>query len=139
MGRRLPAFEPRGVFRLNTVNQTPKLLFLARSPPYGSARARALLDMVLAAATFEQDIELIFLGDGVYQLLPDQDAGPIGEKTLGKLVEALALYGIENPRVEAEALAERNLTVDELVIGTTALDAARIRERIAQSDMVFNL
>ncbi len=116
-----------------------KLLFVARSPPYGRDRARALLDMALAASVYEQDIELLFLGDGVYQLLPGQDGAPIGAKTLGNAMEALALYGIGRPRVEAAALAERGLRADQLVIAAEPLDAGGIRDLFGQSDMVFSL
>ncbi len=116
-----------------------KLLFISRSPPYGAYRARALLDMALAASVYEQDMKLLFLGDGVYQLLRDQDGGPIGEKTLGNAMEALELYGIDKPLVEAAALEERSLRAQDLVIPAEALDAQAIRNLIAQSDVVFNL
>lgn len=116
-----------------------KLLFISRSPPYGADRARALLDMALAASVYEQDMKLLFLGDGVYQLLRDQDCGRIGQKTLGKAMEALELYGIEKPLVEAAALKERNLQTEDLVIPAEALNAERIRNLVSQSDVVFNL
>ena len=116
-----------------------KLLFITRSPPYGAGRARAVLDMALAASVYEQDIELLFLGDGVYQLLRNQDGASIGEKTLGNAMEALELYGIDKPLAEAAALAERNLRAEDLVIPAEALDAQGIRDLIEQSDVVFNL
>ncbi|MDE0509162.1 MAG: sulfurtransferase complex subunit TusC [Gammaproteobacteria bacterium] len=116
-----------------------KLLFISRSAPYGAGRARALLDMALAASVYEQDIELLFLSDGVYQLLRDQDGGRIGEKTIGNAMEALELYGIEKPLVEAAALEERSLRAEDLVISTVALDAGGIRDLIGKSDVVFNL
>lgn len=119
--------------------QSKKLLFISRSPPYGADRARALLDMALAASVYEQDMKLLFLGDGVYQLLRDQDGARIGEKTLGNAMEALEHYGIEKPLVEAAALTERNLRAENLVIPAEALDSAGIRDLIGQSDVVFNL
>ena len=116
-----------------------KLLFISRSPPYGADRARSLLDMALAASVYEQDIELLFLGDGVYQLLPGQDGDRINAKTIGNAMETLELYGIEAPLVEAAALEERNLRAEDLVIPAKALNADCIRELIGQSDVVFNL
>ena len=116
-----------------------QLLFITRSPPYGADRASALLDMALAASVYEQDIDLLFLGDGVYQLLRDQDGGQIGAKTLGNAMEALELYGIEKPLVEAAALEERSLRAEDLVISTEALNTEDIRRLIGQSDVVFNL
>ena len=121
------------------MTQRKKLLFISRRPPYGADRARALLDMALAASVYEQDIELLFLGDGVYQLLPGQDAAGIGAKTHGNALEALALYGIENPKVEAAALTRRKLRAAQLVIPVKTLDAGGIRDLIKNSDAVFNL
>ncbi len=116
-----------------------KLLFISRSPPYGATRARALLDMALAASIYEQDIELLFLGDGVYQLLTGQDAAGIHMKTLGKALTALAHYGIEKPGVEAAALAARGLDQSAPLIPVETLSADQISERIARADVVFNL
>lgn len=116
-----------------------KLLFIARSAPYGSDRARALLDMTLSAAVFEQELELLFLGDGVYQLLRGQDGGQIAQKTMGNALEALELYGIEEPCVEAGALPARGLSADDLVMAARLLSAEQIRDLIQQSDVVFNL
>jgi len=116
-----------------------KLLFISRSPPYGSGRARALLELSLAAAVFEQDVDMLFLGDGVYQLLRDQDAAAIAAKTLGNALEALPLYGIERPGVEAAALKARGLATGDLVIDVEPLAADLIQRRIAMADTVFNL
>ena len=115
------------------------LLFVSRSPPYGSDRAKAMLDMSLAAAVFEQRMEMLFLGDGVFQLLRGQDGGAIGAKTLGSALEALELYGVERPGVDAEALTERGLGPKDLVIPVELLSADVIRERLAAASVVFNL
>ncbi len=119
--------------------QGKKLLFISRSPPYGSGRARALLDLALAAAVFEQKMDMLFLGDGVYQLLRDQDGAAIDAKTLGKALEAIELYGIGRPGVEATALKERGLGADDLLIGVEPLAAESIQRRIAAAGTVFNL
>ncbi|MCY4017439.1 MAG: sulfurtransferase complex subunit TusC [Gammaproteobacteria bacterium] len=116
-----------------------KLLFISRSPPYGSGRARALLELSLAAAVFEQDVDMLFLGDGVYQLLRDQDGAAIESKTLGNALEALELYGIERPGVEAAALETRGIAAGDLVIEVEPLAADSIRRRIAAAGTVFNL
>ena len=116
-----------------------KLLFISRSPPYGSDRAQAILDMSLAAAVFEQDVEMLFLEDGVYQLLRGQDGGAIGAKTLGNALEVIELYGVKRPGVDAEALAQRGLGPDELVVAVEPLSAAAIRECVDAADAVFNL
>lgn len=121
------------------MDERKKLLFISRSPPYGSDRARSLLEMSLAAAVFEQDMEMLFLDDGVFQLLGGQDGSAIGAKTLGNALETLELYGIEQPGASAAALAKRGLGTEDLVIAVEPLSPADIRQRITDAQVVFNL
>ena len=68
---------------------------VVRHSPYGSSLARASLDVALAAAAFEQPVKLLFMGDGVLQLLPEQDSRAIGQKNIGRLLSSLPLYDID--------------------------------------------
>ncbi len=56
------------------MNQTPskKLLFISRHAPYGSSLARDALDAVLASSAYDQQLSLLFMDDGVFQLLKNQ-------------------------------------------------------------------
>ena len=115
------------------------LTFLSRSAPYGSHRPKLCLDAVLASAVFEQKVNYIFLDDGVYQLLKGQDADAIYSKTLGRLLQTLELYGVENVYVESNSLSTRSLNKQDLVLSATEVDAAGIRSLIEEADQVFNL
>jgi len=115
------------------------ITFISRSAPYGSNRANLCLDAVLAAAVFEQNIHYVFLGDGVLQLLQNQDAAGIHQKTLGKALETLDLYGVDNVYVDKVSLADRNLSPADLSIAVKEIDQERLSELIQQSDTVFNL
>ncbi|MEJ2418879.1 MAG: DsrE family protein, partial [Exilibacterium sp.] len=42
-----------------------KILVVNRHPPYGSSLAKESLDAVLAASAYEQDIGILYIGDGV--------------------------------------------------------------------------
>lgn len=118
----------------------PKTLtFIARSTPYGSGRAKALLDMVLSAAVFDQNINLLFMDDGVWQLAHAQQASMINAKDLSAALGALPLYDVNNVYVEARALHERGLTLDTLAVTAIPCDDAYITTLIAQSDQVFAL
>ena len=92
------------------------LTFLARSGPYGSSKAKALLDMVLSAAVFEQKIQYIFLDDGVYQLLSDQDSAQLGAKNVSAALPALDLYGVDRIYLDTESLQARGLQSRQLLI-----------------------
>ena len=119
--------------------QRKQFTFISRAAPYGSNRPNLCLDMALAAAVFEQHVNYVFLGDGVYQLLQGQNAENIRSKTLGNAMETLELYGIENVIVDADALHARGLSEQDLLLPVQSLDGTAIAELINKSDHVFNL
>ena len=95
--------------------------------------------MALAFAVFEQEVNYVFLDDGVYQLLKGQDAASIQSKTLGNALETLALYGIESVFADQQSLLERNIDVADLLPGTQLIDSGAVAKLIESSDTVFNL
>ncbi|MCY4358072.1 MAG: sulfurtransferase complex subunit TusC [Gammaproteobacteria bacterium] len=114
-------------------------IFLSRSAPYGSHRSQLCLDAVLAAAVFEQTVHYIFLDDGVYQLLKEQDASAINRKTLGKTLQSLELYGVNQVYVDGESLNYRGLGTQDLLLPATEINAPGIRLLLRNADHVFNL
>ena len=82
------------------------LLVVVRQPPYGSSLARSSLEVALSSASFEQEIGLLFMGDGVLQLLPDQDSTAIGVRNMAKLIASFPLYDL-NALFADEAALQR--------------------------------
>jgi len=113
------------------------LTFISRRAPYGEDFARAMLDMVMAAAVFDQQVQLVFMDDGVYQLLADQAPEAIHNKNLSANLSALPLYGVETVYADAESLALRGLQSDKLVLPVTVADSSQLKALIAASDQVF--
>lgn len=118
---------------------TGNFTFISRSAPYGSNRAQLCLDSAFAAAVFEQQVSYLFMDDGVYQLVANQDAEAISSKTLGRMLETLDLYGIEDVMVLDSSLAERQLKEDDLLMPVTVIDAAAAKDLLARSQTVINL
>jgi len=116
-----------------------QLTFISRHSPYGSARARAMLDMVLAAAVFDQKVTLIFMDDGVLQLHKHQAGAVIGAKDLGAALGVLPLYDIQQVYVDAQSLQARGMRHDDLAIAAEVCDSARITRLIQEADAVFTL
>ncbi|PCI76153.1 MAG: sulfurtransferase complex subunit TusC [SAR86 cluster bacterium] len=116
-----------------------RITFISRSAPYGNNRANLCLDMALASAVFEQDVNYVFLDDGVYQLLKGQDAAAIQSKTLGNALETLALYGIENVYADQQSLKKRGINRAELLPGMQLIDSDAVAKLIESADTVFNL
>ena len=50
-----------------------KFAYVNRRAPYGSIYALEALEVVLVGAAFDQDVSVVFMDDGVYQLKKDQD------------------------------------------------------------------
>ena len=116
-----------------------RITFISRAAPYGQNKANLCLDMALASAVFEQDVNYIFFGDGVYQILKGQDGSAIESKTLGNALETLVLYGIEKIYADSQSLQEREISESELLSGMQIVNSESIAQIIESSDAVFNL
>ncbi|MEE4146056.1 MAG: sulfurtransferase complex subunit TusC [Halieaceae bacterium] len=111
-----------------------RLLLLIRHSPYGSSLARASLDVALAAAAFDRPLSLLFTGDGVLQLLPEQDSEALGVRNPGRLLASLPLYDIEQVYVDAAAAARYRLDLDAAPVAALALGREEIRALIDRHD-----
>ncbi|SDK15090.1 sulfurtransferase complex subunit TusC [Microbulbifer yueqingensis] len=94
-----------------------RFLALCRQAPYGNALAREGLEAVLAASALEQVPDLLFCGDGVFQLLPEQSPAGIEQKSLQRNLQALPVFGIETAYVCERSLAQRGLDLGMLASG----------------------
>ncbi|MFA0812589.1 sulfurtransferase complex subunit TusC [Microbulbifer epialgicus] len=93
-----------------------KTLTICRAAPYGSALAREGLEAILAAAAMGQEVDLLFLGDGVFQLLDNQSPEGIQQKSLHRNLQALPMFGPEQLYVCASSLSERGINPKQIKI-----------------------
>jgi len=91
-----------------------KFMYVNRKAPYGTIYAWESLEVVLIGAAFDQDVSLAFIGDGVFQLIANQDTANSGFKNFSPTYAALGDYGVTKIYVEKESLEERGLTLDDL-------------------------
>ena len=115
-----------------------KFMYVNRRAPYGTIFALECLEVVLISAAFEQDVSLIFLDDGVFQLKKNQDTAGIGMKNFSNTYRALDDYEVEKIYVEKESLEARGLTSDDLIIPVEVLSSEEMREIVAQQDVVIS-
>ena len=99
------------------MSERPKksFLYVNRKAPYGTIYALESLEVVLIGAAFEQDVSLVFLDDGVFQLVEGQDASAVGMKNFSKTYRALGDFEVRKLYVERESLAERGLSESDLM------------------------
>ncbi len=109
-----------------------KLLFIQAHAPYGQIAGRENLDLLLAAPTFEQLTSILFIEDGVWHLLADQNAAVIGLEVFTKAYAALPLYDVNPIYVEQVSLQQRGLTTDDLILPVTLVNMEELKQLIAQ-------
>jgi tRNA 2-thiouridine synthesizing protein C len=121
--------------------QTPskKLLFISRHAPYGSSLAKDALDAVLASSAYDQQLSLLFMDDGVFQLLIKQSPDEIGQKSFSAILPVLPLYEINSIYVHYESLLKRQITINELAIDSVQIiDSAAICSLLAEQDQLLS-
>ncbi len=96
------------------MSQIKKFVYINRKAPYGSVYALESLEVVLIGAAFEQEVQLVFIDDGVYQLTKGQDTSGIGMKNFSKTYAALGDYDVNQIYVDEQSLQDRGLTMDDL-------------------------
>jgi len=115
-----------------------RFMYVNRRAPYGTIYALESLEVVLIAAAFDQDVSMVFVDDGVYQLKKDQDTAGIGMKNFSRTYRALDDYDVEKIYVEKESLEKRGLSEDDLVIPVEVVTTQDLREIMAQQDVVIS-
>ena len=115
-----------------------KFMFVNRKPPHGTIYALESLEVVLITAAFDQDVSLVFLDDGVFQLRKGQQTKGIETKNFSPTYRALDGYDIEKLYVEKESLDARGLTEDDLLVDVTVLSRAEVGALMDEQDVILS-
>ena len=57
-----------------------KFMYVNRKAPYGTVYALEGLEVVLITAAFDQDVSMVFVDDGVFQIKKDQETSGVNMK-----------------------------------------------------------
>jgi tRNA 2-thiouridine synthesizing protein C len=117
---------------------TKKFMLVNRKAPYGSIYALESLEVVLITAAFEQDVSVVFVDDGVYQLKKGMQTKGIATKNFSPTYRALEDYDVDKLYVEAESLAARGLTAEDLVTDVKIVDSPTLAGLMAEQDVVLS-
>jgi tRNA 2-thiouridine synthesizing protein C len=129
-----------------------KFMYLNRKAPYGTIYAWESLEVVLIGAAFDQEVSLMFMDDGVYQLTGAQDTSEIGMKNFSPTYRTLGDYEVKNIYVDRASMEARGLTREDLVQVAwedweteeeienivEVVDTARVSELMEESDVIFS-
>ena len=122
---------------MNTPSAPQDILILQRHAPYGSSIAREGLDFVLTSAAYDQNLSVLFLADGAFQLLNQQNSKHINLKNHSAALEVLPLYDVENLYVIDEDLNSRGMTKNDIIDGVQIINREQGKRLIAQHNKVI--
>lgn len=100
--------------------------------PYSIANGKEALDLALIFGSYEQDVALCFIGDGVWQLVDNTNGELLNIKDYLKTLDALPFYDIEHIYVCQQSLSERNITATKDLEGVALLSPKAFSEKLKQ-------
>ena len=113
-------------------------MHVLRHAPHGTIYTYEGLEMILIMAAYEQDLSVVFIGDGVYALKKGQDTSGIGIKGFSKSFMALDGYDVEKLYVDRVSLEERGLTEEDLVVDVEVLEAEETGRLMKEQDVIIH-
>ncbi len=114
------------------------LLFIFSHSPYGSSLGREGLEAALAAGAFDQNMAIIFMGEGLWQLKSEQDTASAQRKNHQKMTSALPMFGIDALYAQASGLDERQLDLSDFYLAAKPVSDATIGVLIRQAKQVLS-
>jgi len=114
-----------------------KAVVLMRKAPYGSVYTAEGLRSVMGIGIFEMDVALVFVDDGVYALVKEQNPEKLDMQPLGEGFPALPEFGVEKFYVHRPSLEARGLSASDLVLAVEMVDDAGLAELLAAHGAVL--
>ncbi|MBX8485596.1 sulfurtransferase complex subunit TusC [Pseudomonas cichorii] len=116
------------------------LLIISRQAPWAGTSTREALDIVLAGGAYDLPVGLLFMDDGVFQLLPQQNASALQQKDLTANLKALSMFGVEDVYACGQSLAARGIPHAKLDAEINHLSArAELSALIDRYDQVITI
>ena len=116
---------------------TKSIAIINTQAPFSSATGKEALDAALIFGSFEQAISLFFIGDGVFQVIGNQNASSLETKDYLKTFSALTFYDIENIYVCQQSLTERNLPANFHVDNIQVLTTAEFSQHLHSHQVIY--
>lgn len=92
-----------------------KLLYVNRRAPHGTNYGQEGLEVALIGAAFDQDVSMVYMDDGVFQLRKGQDTSDLETKNFTATYRALGDYDVQKVYVEKESLSRRGMGEADLM------------------------
>lgn len=109
---------------------------IINSPPFGMINGKEGIDLALVCTAFDQNVDLIFAGEGIFHLLNNQDTEHFNDKNHDKMLKAIEFYDIDKIYVEQESLQQYQLTTTHLIDKVESINQQKIAHMCQQSQHV---
>lgn len=98
------------------------------------AAFKEAIDLGLVCAAFDQLVNIIFIDNGIYNLVAGQNSSIIHDKNQADIVKGLAFYDIESVIIETESLENSSLMTNDLFPSITLKSKAQIKQLNIDAD-----
>lgn len=126
-----------------------KVMVTVRKAPHGSIYVQEGIEVMFIFATYDMDLSVVFLDDGVLALQPGQDTKGLGIRGFMASLGALVDWEVTNVYVDRQSLQERNIAEDGIIaigkhedtdepIRPQVLDSAEIAAMMAQQHSIVS-
>ena len=109
------------------------VLYLIRRFP--GELANETVDLMLVSGVFEQPTSVIFMGDGVWQLVGD--GSKIDRKDTARALNALPMYDVESLYVDETSLTERGIAFEDIDLPVQAISPREVTLLLHDHDVVI--
>ena len=134
------------------MSEVKKFMYLNRRAPYGTIYAWESLEVILIGAAFDQEVSLMCMDDGVFQLVKGSDTSESDMKNFMPAFRTLGDYGVRHMYVDKASLEARGLTQDDLIEVAwedfeteeevdnivEVVDTDQVAKLMAESEVVFS-
>ena len=112
-----------------------KYLIILQNAPYANSQSLEAIELSLALAAFGQEVSLLFMGDGILQLLNSQAPDPIAHKAFTNVYSGLNLFDINHVYADETAIDKYGLDIKNLTIIPALVTDDKIISLIEQHDI----
>ena len=121
-----------------TADANKRVLLVCRTAPYGNSLARESIETALAAGALGVKVSLLFLDEGVWQLVENQKPESIASKNHGAMLGALPLYGIEHTWVDHDSLNKRGIDAKNLSELAQVINSNQVKDALASYKVILS-
>ena len=112
------------------------LIRMSKSPLNGLISGEQL-ETAMVAATFEQEVSILFIGDGVFNLLPAKETNEVTGYNIEKMLLALPTFEVNDLFICERSLEQRQLGVSHLPENAKVITFEDQRRLIKTTEVVL--